>query len=122
MATFPTLLAQKLSQSTKQTKTQNVVIVPLGDGYQSRIGIGQKPFRDIWDLNWNEMTHANYLVFEQFFKEHGLFIPFNFTPPNGSESTFIFDTAPTVSDNGLKAPHTRYTVTAKVKEQDAYEL
>lgn len=122
MADFPTELTAKISQSTRHVKSHKLVTIPLGDGNQCRIGLGHKPFYDMWDLSWNALTNQKKETFISFFKEHGLVIPFNFTNPNSETSMFIFDTAPTISDNGLPAPYTRYTITAKIKEVDGYIL
>ncbi len=122
MADFPTDLAAKLSQTTRQTKGHKTVVVPLGDGNQTRIGLGHKPFFDIWDLNWTNITNQKKETFITFFKAHGLVIPFYFTNPNGERSMYIFDTAPNMQDNGLPAPYTRYTINAKIKEVDGYIL
>lgn len=122
MADFPTELEEKLAQSSKQTKGHKTVTVPLGDGYQTRIGLGHKPFYDVWDLAWNNMSNQRKDLFFTFFKAHGLVIPFYFTNPNGERLMYIFDTAPSVFDNGLPAPYTRYNITARIKEVDGYIL
>lgn len=116
MDTFPTLLTAKMSQDSIQEKDQNVVITQLGDGRQQRIGIGVRPFFNTWTLVWKGMSHDDKTTLDTFYKQHGIIIPFLFTPPDSPEAKYVFIEPLQWSDNGVPAPHTRYSVTVKLKE------
>lgn len=122
MPMFPPQLYPLIGQDSRQTKDQKHLLIQLGDGHQTRLGLGTKSNFDQWILSFTAMTTAQFTILHDFYKTVGIILPFEATMPDRPTANYVFTGGLSVSDNGVGAPYTRYNVECTILQVDYSEL
>lgn len=119
MDIFPQSLTNIISQESSYEVSENIITTQLGDGRVYRVSIGQRPILRKWTITYRGMTNAKKSILDLFWKQHGIIRTFYWTPPDGVQGIYIFDTSGlSFTDNGVASPHTRYNVQFTLEEVD----
>lgn len=119
--TFPDSIIKLISQSSSQSKDQRALIIQLGDGKQTRLGMGKQPNYDTWRLEF-DLSYDQFTVLNNFYKSVGVILPFSAQLPDRPWRYYIFDGGLSYSDNGVLAPNTRYSVSCVLLQVDYSEI
>lgn len=120
--TFPDSIIKLISQSSSQAKDQRALIVQLGEGKQTRMGLGKSPNFDRWNLEFEALTYSQFTILNNFYKTVGIILPFSAQLPDRPWRYYIFDGGLSYTDNGVPAPNTRYNVSCLLLQVDYSEL
>lgn len=109
MASLP--LTYKISQESSHTFDQRHTVSQYGDGVQQRAAVGINNRFDTWNLIFDKLNVTERATMVAFFNSHGFVKSFDWTPPNGTASKWVF-TSPMNEDNEA----TYYTFTFSVTQ------
>lgn len=88
MASFP--FPNKISQDSKHTMEQRHIVSQYGDGVQQRAAVGLNSRYDTWQIQLYNLTLAERNTMVAFFNTHGFIQSFDWTPPNGTATKWVF--------------------------------
>jgi len=88
MANFP--FPNKISQESKRTANQKVVVSNYGDGFQQRAAVGLNSRYDSWAIQLTALSLEDRNTLSAFYESHGMVVAFDWTPPNGTATKWVF--------------------------------
>lgn len=99
MATFP--FPDRISQSSSNQYNQNVNISTYGDGAEQRVAMGLNSFNNTWSVTLENLSLTERNTFVTFWKSVGLVVSFDWTPPNGEATKWVFSEGPVETNHGI---------------------
>lgn len=107
MASFP--FPNKISQDSKHMMDQKHLISNYGDGVQQRAAVGVNARVDMWTIALNNLSVSERNTMVAFFDSHGFIESFDWTPPNGAATKWVF-TSPLEESNTALVYHFNFSL------------
>lgn len=100
MATLPTVLDEKINQSSQLIFNQNFLTVNFGDNFEQRAAIGIDPFRERWALSIGPVDQTKLNTFISFWNNHGFVDSWEWQSPEDTVvKNWVFNSEPTITNN-----------------------